>query len=503
MTEHRDIKKNFRAFDAGRSQRRLRSLPTVAQSVNAQIAHYGRTVLARSRYLVNNNPYASAAKEAFVSSLVGDGIKPSSLITERDMREQIHEAWLEWTDEADADWLTDFYGLQSLIAAEMFEAGECFIRIRPRRPEDDLTIPFQLQLIPAEMLPFASNKDIRGARSARVQMGIEFDAIGRRTAYHFYRNHPGELRTDHTIDPNETHRVDASEILHLFRPTVVGQVRGVPHTISAVAKLAMMDQYDDAELERKRTAALFMGFVTRDMPEDDDETNPLPGLLEPAEPGYGEDVGLEPGAFANLEPGEDVKFAEPADVGGNYDVFQYRTLTAIATGFGVPYSSMTGDLRQTNYSSIRAGLVEHRRRIEAIQHHVMIYQFCRPIWQRWIREAVLAGVIPVSPSEFLRNRRRYSKVKWIPPHWEWVDPLDDLKAEKLAVDNGFKSRSDVIEAGGYDPEEVDRRIKADQDRARDLGLTIGTAAYTPTQQTTEEGLEGGNQRGASTEGTEE
>jgi hypothetical protein len=36
---------------------------------------------------------------------------------------------------------------------------------------------------------------------------------------------------------------------------------------------------------------------------------------------------------------------------------------------------------QVNYSSIRAGLLEFRRRCEAIQHGVFVHQLCRPIWR--------------------------------------------------------------------------------------------------------------------------
>jgi capsid protein len=48
------------------------------------------------------------------------------------------------------------------------------------------------------------------------------------------------------------------------------------------------------------------------------------------------------------------------------------------------------------------------------------------------------------------------------------------------VDAGFKSRSDVIEAEGYDPEENDMRIAADQARAQrlDLVFAVHTAAAT-------------------------
>jgi lambda family phage portal protein len=185
---------------------------------------------------------------------------------------------------------------------------------------------------------------------------------------------------------------------------------------------------------------------------------------------------LEPGATIDLQPGEDIKFAEPADVGGSYEPFQYRNLLRAAAGFGVPYASMTGDLRSTSYGSIRAGLVEFRRRIECMQHHVMVYQFCRPVWNRWLLEGALAGAFTIGPAVFRQRMRELRRVEWMPPKWEWIDPLKDLQAEKLAVDNGFKPRSAVIKAQGYDPEEVDRAIRQDRDREEELDLTFADTA---------------------------
>lgn len=457
------------AFDAGKSARRLRGVPNSTVAINTLIRRYGRSVLARSRYLAENNPYAAAAKETFVSALVGSGIKPSSLVKDAALKAQIQEAWLDWSDETDADGLTDLYGQQALIGSEMFEAGECFVRLRPRRVEDGLTVPVQLQLLPAEMLDLADNRDLGFGR--RVEMGIEFDAIGRRVAYHFWRQHPAADQTFGIYATLKT-RVPAEEVLHLFKPIKVGQIRGIPHTLSAIVTAAIMDAYDDAELERKRTAALFSAFITSNSPEED----ALAEAAQAAEDaGITGGVALEPGATVDLEPGQDIKFAEPADVGGSYEAFQYRNLLRMAAGFGVPYAAMTGDLRQTSYGSIRAGLVEFRRRIEAMQHAVMVFQFCRPVWQRFIREAVLVGAISVTPSAFEASMRAYWRVKWITPKWDWIDPLKDRQAEKLAVDSGFKARSDVVEAEGYDPEETDARIAADRARERKLGLAFGPA----------------------------
>jgi capsid protein len=74
---------------------------------------------------------------------------------------------------------------------------------------------------------------------------------------------------------------------------------------------------------------------------------------------------------------------------------------------------------------------------------------------------------------FASDPARYMAVKWIPPKWDWVDPLKDRKAEIEAIDAGLKSRSDVIESEGYDAEEVDRRIAADHAREEELGLKFG------------------------------
>ena len=68
------------------------------------------------------------------------------------------------------------------------------------------------------------------------------------------------------------------------------------------------------------------------------------------------------------------------------------------------------------------------------------------------------------------------KVKWIVPKWDWVDPLKERQAEKLGVECGFKSRSDVVEAEGYDPEEMDQRIANDKEREERLGLSFAPAS---------------------------
>jgi lambda family phage portal protein len=350
----------------------------------------------------------------------------------------------------------------------MLEGGEALIRLRYRRVEDGLPVALQIQVLEAEHLPTTMNRDLAGGNVIRA--GIEFDRLGRRVAYHLYRSHPndGLLAPMSSQGGMDTVRVDASEVIHLFRPLRPGQIRGEPWLTRALVKLNELDQYDDAELVRKKTAAMFAGFITRMAPEDN-----LMG--ESAADANGVALaGMEPGTLQILEPGEDIKFSAPADVGSSYAEFMRQQFRAVAAAMGITYEMLTGDLTQVNYSSIRAGLLEFRRRCEALQHGVIVHQLCRPIWRAWMDQAVLEAAIDLPG--YRKDRRTYQSAKWIPQGWSWVDPQKEFNAMKLAIRAGLMSRSEAISGNGYDAEDVDREIAADNTRADALGLVFDSDA---------------------------
>jgi lambda family phage portal protein len=134
---------------------------------------------------------------------------------------------------------------------------------------------------------------------------------------------------------------------------------------------------------------------------------------------------------------------------------------------------VTGDVRQANYSSLRAELVEFRRRVEQLQHGVVAHQLCRPVWARWLETAVLSGALNLP--DYAGSPARYRAVNWIPPRWDWVDPLKDIQAQVLAMEAGIVSRRKVVEATGYDVEEIDRENAADAARVTALGLQYRTS----------------------------
>lgn len=444
--------------------RRLSGWTPSRSHVNTLITQSGATTLARARFLVRNNGYASNAVECFASNLIGAGIVPSWLVDDTVLKDEGQDLWLRWTDDADAEGVTDFYGLQRRIGRELFIAGECFVRLRPRYLTDGLSVPLQLQVLPSEMLPI--NQNLIWQNGNWIRQGIEFDAIGRRVAYHFWKENPGDL----TVLPRfgEITRVPAEQVLHIYDPVEAGQIRGLSRLTPAIVSLWTLDSYDDAELERKKTAALFTAFITR--PDMDGDLFDKAAEAA-AKAGTGDaTVTLEAGAARVLMPGETIETAAPADVGPNYEAFQYRALIKATAAMGLPYTGVTGDLRNSNYSTQRAALIEARRRLEAIQHSVVVFLLNRPVWAAWQDQAVLAGKL--SLDGYASDPSPYRSVRWIAPRWEWVDPQKDRIAEVIAVNAGFKARSQVIEAEGYDAAEIDERIAEDDARAKALGLTF-------------------------------
>jgi capsid protein len=61
-----------------------------------------------------------------------------------------------------------------------------------------------------------------------------------------------------------------------------------------------------------------------------------------------------------LPPGQEIQMYDPTFPTQNYGDFVVAVLRALARGLKVSYLTLTGDLRQANYSSMRAGLLPER-----------------------------------------------------------------------------------------------------------------------------------------------
>ena len=116
---------------------------------------------------------------------------------------------------------------------------------------------------------------------------------------------------------------------------------------------------------------------------------------------------------------------------------------------------MTG----ANYSSLRAGLLPFRQRVEQIQYGILVPQLLRPIWRRVVTWGVLSGEL--AAPDFEANPRDYLACEWLPPAFMQVDPAKQVQADVAEMNAGLTSRRKLVAARGWALEGLDAEIAAD------------------------------------------
>lgn len=423
---------------------RMSSFMSSSIGPNTSIGNSIATLRGRSRTAIKNNPLAKAGQETTTSNMVGKGITPRfNFKGNAELKEQVQELWLDSVSELDWDENTNFYGQQAVVSNALFSDGECLALLKPRNRYADLAVPVQIQLLEADHLDAAYSTTLPNGN--KIRMGIEYNGMGKRSAYWLYKDHPGEMYMN---NDGSRVRVSAKKICHVFDTTRPGQQRGLPALSSVLVKLHEIDQCVDGELVRRKTTAMFGGFIKQIQ-----EYNPNnPNILGSQQTINSIDVvALEPGTFPVLNPNEDVVFSQPHDVSGSYISWMKQQLMDVARGMGITYDQLTGDLSEVNYSSIRAGLLEFRRALTMRMNKTLVFQFCRPVIQRWLDTAVITGKLIIP--DYMQNKRRYYRgITWQQDPWQWIDPYKDMLAEILEVRGGLKNYTQALAARGQDIE---------------------------------------------------
>lgn len=454
------------AYEGATAGRRAGNWIATGSSANAEIGSALASLRARSRDLVRNNPYAARAIDELVGQTIGTGIQAQAKTSSEGENKAIDSAWSEWIDECDADGQLDFYGLQDLVTRIVLESGECLVRFRPRFTEDGFRVPLQIQVIEPDLLDHSRTEK---TDTGYIIQGVEFDLVGRRTAYWIFPEHPGEAVTI-TRSPNSaSRRIPASQFVHVYRKRRAGQVRGVPLLAPVILALRDLDEYQDAERVRKKIEACLALFVS---PPDGQDANPL-GQTSTDETGARINE-FRPGMIIYGRPGEKAEFFAPSGSGGHVEFVRQNERT-IAAGIGLTYEQLTGDLSNVNYSSYRAGLLSFRKLVEAFQWLCLKPTFLQPIRRQFIDSAFTAGQIP-NPFSY--------QTQWTPPAFGSVDPEKDSRAAQIDLQLGRATWPQVISEMGYDPREQIDEIEMWKSRLADAGVTFNSKGASDAGQST-------------------
>lgn len=431
----------LRQYDGAASGQRRQGFGGRGTSANTEVGGALRTLRDRARSMVRNTPHGFAMVDVMVRHVVGTGITPVWNTGSDRLDNQVSLLWEEWAARSDAAEELDFYAQQALMVRSMVEGGETLTRLVDLRHAEDARMPLRLQLLEGDHID--GSRDGRVIDGHRSRLGVGLGEWDRRTGYWLFEDHPGEQIATWTAASYTSRFVTRDQLVHLYRPLRIGQIRGVTWLAPVLLAAKDLAELLQNTIVKSGVEAAFSGFIM------DNGGGPA-NIGEATDAQTGDTTMMpEPGMLMRLR-GQDIKFAEPK-TSTQFEPVAVATLMAMAAGTGHTYDQITGDLRQANYSSLRAGKIEHRRLVEQVQWHDVIPRLGR-IADRFIDRAILAGS--------LRSRADGYPRDWVPPANEPIDPLKDLEADIAAVRAGRMSPQEFISQWGRDWKKVVADTKA-------------------------------------------
>ena len=476
-------KQTFKRSYSGASTGRLfADFVTASTSADAEIKDNIRILRDRARELARNDSYISRYLNLMVSNVIGKhGVRISSKSRNDNgsldlaANQLIERSWKEWSKlgNCTANGRLSFLDCQKIFIESLCRDGEVLIR---KIKSNDSPFGFTLQFLEADHLDESKN-GFNKSTGNRIKMGVEVNKHDKPVAYHLFKEHP----YDRTYMGNIEHiRVPADEIIHAYLPQRAEQTRGISLIATAMANVKMLNGYLEAEIVAARVGASKMGFFTSSDGDGyvgdgyENEFNPT--------------MNAQAGVFEQLPSGMDFKAFDPTHPTSAFDSFTTSVLRSIASGLNISYHSLSNDLTSVNYSSIRQGALEDRSMYMIYQQFV-IEHFINPVFQSWLEMAISTGYINLPMGKFDKFS---NSVNFIPRSFSWIDPLKEMQANVVGLQNGTLTYADISASYGRDTEELFEQHQKEIELAKQYNIEIAYQPFGAAKMPIEPNIEGGD-----------
>lgn len=457
------------SYAAAELSRLTASLRGDTEFINNTLRYELRTLRARSREAMQNQPYGRRFVQMCVDNIAGPvpfkmegNVRNRSNKPDTEANKKIEQAWADFCKKGQCE----FSGRWSMAAFIRLVVriwatdGEVLIRILRGREYGPFAL--KLQLIDTDRLWEQKNESLKDGSA--IHMGVEVDAAGTPRAYHITKRKPSMWASGY--QPMESERIPAEDIIHLYMADFAEQVRGVPWMYAALLNLVHMGAFQEAAVINARVGASQMGFIT------------APEGTEPVKDGEDAqgvaEFDAEPGQFRYLREGETVDGWNPQFPDAAVEPFCKALLRGVAAGLGVSYHSLANDLESVNFSSARIGLGDERGYWMMLQHF-FVEHFLDPFaCNTWMPQAIATGQLPFD----IQQREKYARFYFQPRRWQYIDPLKEAQANVLAIRHRLTSRTRVTAEAGDDFQDIvaEQAVEADLLEANNLDPVEAEAA---------------------------
>jgi lambda family phage portal protein len=462
-------KKQKREHAAAKVNRLNSGWTTRPLTANLILRMDAATLRARARQMSRDEPHF----KKFLSMVRSNVIGPLGLRLQcraRDLSGKLNTKLNKYVEEVFWQWghretctvsgKLNWKRAQKLFATQLARDGEALVQ--KLKPSDN-PFGFALKFIDVSYLDETFNDELPNGN--RVIMSVEVDLDGKPIAY--YLTTPA---SDITFSPRRERlrtRVPAEEMIHAFLVSDdESQVRGVTWFRAALLDGKNLYGYKEGVIMSARMAANQVGFIETAEPDEiqlegpeDDEGNEQ--AIE---------IDVEPLSMNVLEPGMKFSQFDPNQPTQNHEAFYKSIVRDVAAGLDVNYFSLQGDMSDVNFSSARVGYDEERDIWRDLQDFVAD-MFCREVYHDWCRIAILNGMLKVSPQEHLE----IMNPKFQGRGWPYLEPLKDITASSMAIENKLSSFTEELAKRGVDLPDHLETLRAEQELAKEYGIDLAIA----------------------------
>ena len=453
------INSGYSNYGASRSKKSLMGWLHGGGSATEDIQDNLSVLRERSRDLYMGVPLATSALKTYRTNVVGVGLKLKSQIdfgflgiTEEEARTleiQIEREFSLWADSTacDLERLDNFYELQQLAFLNWLMSGDVIVTL-PTTKRVNMPYDLRIRLIEADRLSNPPDKF-----DPNIIGGVEVNQFGEVAAYHISTHHP----LSWTSQTTEWTRVEAygsktgrRNVLHIMNRERIGQRRGVPMLAPVIEALKQLGRYTDAELVAAVVSGMFTIFIEKEGASGDTPFGESIEESQQVDTGDENSIELAPGAVIDLGEGEKAHDMNPGRPNTAFDGFVTSICRQIGAALEIPYEILLKTFH-SSYSASRAALLEYWKVVKMYRSW-LTNDFCKPIFEEWLWEAVAKGRI--SAPGFLSNeliRKAYSGTEWSGPAQGLLNPVQEVNAAEKRVQNGFSTRErETVEMTGLD-----------------------------------------------------
>lgn len=434
------------AYSSGETHRRQDGWMPVDGNVERLNAMSREIIRRKARDLERNSDIMNSLLEAFERNVVGSGFVPQADTGDEELNNKIEAVFKEWSKPKNCDisGTQSFNEMCNMIVRRLkIDGGILLLKTYDGNPK----YPFQLQAREVSDLDGDSVVSYRHEGKSVVG-GVEVNDYGKPLAYWIKQETPDGWST------LETKRIPADRVIALWEKKSPSQIREISPMSQAITRIADAEDYLDTISLKEKILACFGVFIKRALPSGGlgrgvnniDRKTGLPSKT------------VTPGMIQELQPGDEAQAVVPNGQASNAKDMLSIMIRLVGSGAGLSYEAISRDMSQVNYSSARQGFLEDKRTYERIQRY-LIDHFLDTVYEDVIASAVASKTLHIP--DFWENKEKYLKHSWNTSGWDWIDPVKEVRANKIAIESNQETLATVCAKSGMDWKELIKQRAAE------------------------------------------